>query len=270
MALSNKISTLWVEGEIRNIDHVCLKSMVANNMDVTLYTYGEVTNVPAGVTIADGHEILDIGLIDRLQLIKKAHMNNRQPVQNFSDFFRIFLMKKEKGLWLDSDVFLFRPFEYDTEKVFYNYEDSVRIGSPVYYLPKDHPIIEEYERLIAQKELMPNWLGFRRGWLRPTLWRLTGQKFSPPDLGITMYGNDAFTRLAKRHTCYHLAGPKHQFYHWTGKETDKLFERSEDYKKLLNNPRYIGLHIHRKHMDKEPIAPGSFWEWAVDKYGLPS
>ena len=54
---SNKVSTLWVKGKIRNIDHVCLASMVANNLDVTLYHYEAVSNVPSGLKLADASEI---------------------------------------------------------------------------------------------------------------------------------------------------------------------------------------------------------------------
>jgi len=266
MPLSNKIATLWVGGRLRDIDHVCLASMVAHGMDLTLYTYENVSNVPKGVNIANGNEILDLALLDRLQLIKKPHRNDRQPIANFSDFFRIFLQKKGGGLWLDSDVFLFRPFEYDTQSVYFAFEDRIRIGSPVYHLPSNHPIIGEYERLLLQDELMPNWLGFRRGVLRPLIWKLTGQQFSPPDLGITIYGNDAFTRLAKRHNCYELAKPKESFYYWTGKKTDQLFQ-PVDFQFLLNDPKHIGIHIHRKHWAHEPVQKGSFWEWALEQYG---
>lgn len=262
---SNKIATMWGSGSLRKIDNICLASMVANGMDVTLYVYGHVDNVPAGVKVADGNEILDFALVERLKLVKKTFRNHIQPLVNFSDFFRIFLQKYEKGLWLDSDVFLFRPFEYDTSKVYFAHEDRVRIGSPVFYLPKDHPIIAEYENLIAQDELMPNWLGIRRGIIKPLWWRMTGQKFSPPDLGITIYGNDAFTRLAKRHNCYKEALPKHVFYHWTGKKTDQLF-KNVPFDFLLNDPKHVGIHIHRKHWEHEPVQEGSFWEWALKKY----
>ena len=68
---SNKVSTLWLKGRIRNIDHVCLASMVANNLDVTLYHYEPISNLPKGVKLADASEILDLSLLDRLQCIKK-------------------------------------------------------------------------------------------------------------------------------------------------------------------------------------------------------
>ena len=81
--------------KIRNIDHVCLASMIANNLDVTLYHYGALSNVPSGVKLADASEILDLSLLDRLQCIKKKEHNPQIPIAQFSDFFRIILQKRK-------------------------------------------------------------------------------------------------------------------------------------------------------------------------------
>jgi hypothetical protein len=263
--MKNNISTLWMDGPLRRIDAICLKSMVAQGMDVTVYTYGDIPNLPKGIKGADAESILKRDFIKRISLIKKADHNQWQPVANFSDFFRVQLMKYGKGLWLDSDVFVFRPFQYDARNVYFAKEDAVRIGSPVYYVPQNHPMISDFDHLMAQDTLMPNWLGFRRGTLRPFLWNLRGIKYSPPDLGITIYGNDAFTRLAKRHGDYKKAMPKDTFYHWTGKKTDQLFH-DVDFQFLLNDPKYRGIHIHRKHWEHEPTVKGSWWEWAQERY----
>ena len=266
MSQSNKVSTLWLKGRIRNIDHVCLASMVANDLDVSLYSYESVSNVPEGIKLKDANEILDLSLLDKLQCIKKKENNSYQPIVNFSDFFRIFLQKHEKGLWLDSDMFIFRPFTYDLKEVFFGYEGKGRIGSPVFYLPKDHEIISEYENLIKQDVLMPNWLGFKRGVIKPFWWKITGQDFSPPDLGITIYGNDGFTRLTKRYSCFNKALDKERFYALTGNETNKLFIE-HDFNYFFENPNHLGIHIHRKHWERLPVNKNSFWEWALNKYG---
>ena len=99
MSQSNKVSTLWLKGKLRKIDHVCLASMVANGLDVTLYHYESVSNVPSGINLADGTEILDVSLLDRLKCIRKKELNPQVPIAQFSDFFRIFLQKKSKGMW---------------------------------------------------------------------------------------------------------------------------------------------------------------------------
>ena len=266
MSQSNKVSTLWLRGRLRNIDHVCLASMVANDLDVTLFHYEDISNVPNGVNLADAREILDLSLLDKLQCIKKKEHNPHVPIAQFSDFFRILLQKNNKGLWLDTDVFVFRPFTYNLEKSFFCHEGKGRIGYPVLYLPSNHIIIKEYEELLDGETLMPNWLGFIRGNLRPFVWKLLGQEFSPSDLGITIYGNDGFSRLAKRHNCFNDALNKDMFFRWTGKETDKLFQENS-FKDFLEDKKYLGIHIHRKHWENHPVTPKSFWEWALREYG---
>ena len=266
MSQSNKVSTLWLRGRIRNIDHVCLASMVANDLDVTLFHYEDVSNVPNGVNLANAREILDLSLLDRLQCIKKKEHNPLVPIAQFSDIFRILLQKNKKGLWLDTDVFVFRPFTYNPEKSFYCHEGKGRIGYSVLYLPSNHIIIKEYEELLEGESLMPNWLGLIRGNLRPFVWKLLGQEFSPSDLGITIYGNDGFTRLAKRHSCFKEAQKKECFYAWIGDETNKLFTKN-DFSHFLENSNCLGIHIHRKHWENLPVNKDSFWEWALQKYG---
>ncbi len=266
MSRSNKISTLWIEGRVRNIDHVCLASMCANNLDVSLYSYGNISNVPSGVKIEDANNILDIGLLERLQCIKNKKLNPHVPIAQFSDFFRIMLQKENKGLWLDTDVFIFKPFTYDTNKVFFFHEGKGRIGYPVIYLPPGNKIISEYENLMTKDKLMPNWLGFLRGKLKPFIWNLTNQEYSSSDLGITIYGNDGFSRLAKRHNYFNLAGPKNKFFYWTGKKNWKLFEE-EDFSFFIENPEILGIHIHKKHWQVPPKNIDSFWKWAYQKYG---
>ena len=123
MSQSNKVSTLWLRGRLRNIDHVCLASMVANDLDVTLFHYDEISNVPSGVNLADAREILDLSLLDRLQCIKKKENNPHVPIAQFSDFFRIFLQKKDflesyvKGRKTKTSVSSHKPFPFFCKKI---------------------------------------------------------------------------------------------------------------------------------------------------------
>ena len=54
--------------------------MVANDLDVTLFHYEDISNVPNGVNLADAREILDLSLLDRLQCIKKKEHNPHVPI----------------------------------------------------------------------------------------------------------------------------------------------------------------------------------------------
>jgi hypothetical protein len=265
MPLSNKIAMLWFGGRLRNIDYVCMSSMVHCGMDVTLFHYEPVTNVPEGVNLADGAGVLDGNLLSRLQSIYHVKQTHYRAILQFSDLFRIQIQRLGLGMWFDPDVLFFKPFQYETTKTWFADEGGGRIGSSTYYLPQGHPIIDEYSELLKSPDLRPNWLSFRRGVLRPLFWRLTGQKFSTADLGITIYGNDAFNRLAKKYDCYHERRDKNTFYHWIARDTNKIFniEKPADFEM---DQRFTGIHVHRKHWENEVIKSGSLWEWAVLKY----
>ena len=241
--------------------------MVDVGMDVTLFTYGDVPNLPRGVNVLDGKTVLPLNLIKRLAPVYRKDRIPCQPVTGFADLFRVKCQEMGFGLWLDTDVFLFRQFEYSTKDVYFAKENHVRIGASVFFLPARHPMCLDYMAFLNESpDLMPDWLGFRRGKMKPFLYDLFGIEYSAADLGLTIYGNDAFTRLAKRHDCYHLARPRTSFYYWNGRKTEYLFEDRE-FRFFLDDPRHIGIHIHRKGRTAQPAVRNSFWEYALNLYG---
>lgn len=262
---SNQIATFWFEGPLRRVDKICLQSMVANRLDVNLYTFGEIPNVPTGVKIHDASKILDGALRSRLFATVKKEYNHWLPTVQFSDLFRIMLLKNGAGLWLDTDVLIFKPFEFDRNQVFFAKEDKHRIGASVFYLPQHHAIIHEYERLLEQEKWIPNWLGFVRGKLKPLWYHITQSEWSPSDLGVTMYGNDAFTRLTKRHKEYKHALPKSTFYAWAANENFNIY-KTVNFRDFFTDPLRIGLHIHRKALADQKPEPESLWDWAIKTY----
>ena len=46
----------------------------------------------------------------------------------------------------------------------------------------------------------------------------------------------------------------------------ELFQEN-NFKDFLEDKKYLGIHIHRKHWESHPVTPKSFWEWALRKYG---
>ncbi len=265
--MASHIATMWFDGPLRLVDQTCLSSMVATGMPVTLYTYGDVPNAPAGVRLRDGNEVLDRALINRLVPVAKKSQTSWLPTVQFSDFFRVFLQRAGGGIWLDSDVLLFRPFEYAHDDVYFVRERSGGIGASVFYLPKTNPIIGEYERLLEQDCLIPDWLEYKRRVLRPLYYRLTAKPYSASDLGITMYGNEAFRQLAKRHKLIDRAQPPETFYHWSDAKNYDVF-RPVPWQFFYSDPTHIGLHIHKKNPeDYERPDPDSLWHNALREFG---
>ncbi len=263
---STNVSTMWFDGPLRLVNRICLSSMIDVGMTVRLYTFGEIPNVPSGILVEDGRSVLDPELINRLHFVAKKHSRGQVPITQFSDFFRILQQRQARTLWLDADILMFRKFEYVRNSYVFARESLRRMGFSVLHLPSSSPIIDEYLNLLNQTVLKPNWLGWRRGVLRPAIYRLIGQDYSPLDLGLTIFANDALTRLSKRHKLDSHAMPKASFYHWTGKQTLQVY-REVPWKFFLSNPSHFGLHIHYKFNDNFKPEPGSLWSWAIKRYG---
>ena len=257
---------MWFDGPLRLVDRVCLSSMVDVGMTVRLYTFGDVPNLPPGISVEDGRKVLDPKLIKRLIPIAKKHQRGWLPTCHFSDFFRIFQQKHDGNLWFDTDILMFRKFEYSPDTHIFAKESRFRMGFSVLRLPSFSPIIGEYQDLLCQPMLIPNWLGWRRGLLRPVIYRLFKKEFSPSDLGITIFANDALTRLTRRHRIGGQALPKASFYHWTGNQTLQIY-RNISWSFFLDHSNHYGLHIHRKVDDDFKPEQGSLWSWAIGHYG---
>jgi len=56
--MPQQIVSLWIGGELGAIERLSLRSFVAHGHPVALYSYGEVTGVPAGVELRDAAALL--------------------------------------------------------------------------------------------------------------------------------------------------------------------------------------------------------------------
>lgn len=257
------ICTFWYGARLREVDFICLTSMVMTGQRVKLFAYAPIENVPAGVEVHDAESILPQATFRRLDPFYPDFRSPRTIVQ-FSDLFRIMLMKHQQGVWLDTDVYLMKPFHPDPQQPYLARENEFRVGVSALYLPHDSPVIQEFEDYISGSYPLPKWLGFRRGVLRPAYFRLTGKKITPAAVGITVFGNDGISRLAKKYGFFKKSAPKQSFYYWNGRDALRIFDPAYGLEPL-QHPEFIGFHIHKKHKDVLVPRPGSFYEWAANR-----
>ena len=257
------ICTFWYGDRLRPIDWLCLSSMVKTGQHVKLYSHGNVMNVPEGVELLEAEPILPLSTLYRIDPAFPDFKPIRTIVQ-LSDLFRVRLMKNQAGVWLDTDVYLVKQFHPEEGKVWLARENRSRVGVSALYLPADNPIIKEYDDYLESGKMVPNWLCFHRGIWLP--WRLKRQKLPvvPGRLGITVFGNDGISRLAKRYGFFKDAKEKETFYYWTGRDTERIFDPAYGLEPL-NDPRFIGFHVHKKERTADPIKEGSFYDWATKR-----
>lgn len=131
------VQSLWIGSDLTNMEIMCMKSFLKHNYDYHLYIYDNIKNIPDGVTIKDGNDILDKSEI---------YAYNNTSFSAISNRFRFELLYKNGGVWVDTDVICLKHYNFDNDKYLivsepnkkYNEE---KIGCNILKFPKNDPIL---------------------------------------------------------------------------------------------------------------------------------
>ena len=230
---------------------------------VTVYSFEPLAGLPDGVGNAEAEAILPHSFSEKLRPPNPDGSWRDWTTLQFSDFFRMRLMARNEGLWLDADVLLLKPVEIDSAKPFFAWERPRQLGNSVLYLPPDDAIVAAFEDLMSQDELTPDWLALRHR-LTFMLRKLRGGSNRLSDIRVAIYGPAALTALARRAGELHHALPKKSFY--AVHAEPKLFFEPADFSALISDPEIIGLHISPKGRGGERPTPGSLYAWAAQRF----
>src|SRR5215467_12568679 len=256
------VVTFW-HGPLDALRQLCLRSQVAAGHKVTVYSFDTIPGLPDGVVNAEAEAILPHAFSEKLRPAEPDGSWRDWTILQFSDFFRMRLMRERAGLWLDADVLLLRSVAIDPAKPFFAWERPRQLGNSVLYLPPDDRIVVAFEKLMAQDKLAPDWLALRHR-LTFALHRLRGQK-RVSDIRIALYGPASLTALAAREGELDHALPKKSFYA-VHADPRRFFDPS-DFSALIADPDIIGLHISPKDRGGHNPVPGSLHAWAAKRFG---
>ena len=259
------VVTFW-HGPLDRLRRLCLRSQVAAGHQVTVYSFEPLAQLPDGVGNAEAEAILPHAFSEKLRPPQPDGGWRDWTTLQFSDFFRVRLMARNAGLWLDTDVLLLEAVEIDETKPYFAWERPRQLGNSVLYLPAADPIVAAFENLMAQDELTPDWLALRHR-LTFALHRLRGGSNRLSDIRVAIYGPAALTALARRAGELHHALAKRSFYA-VHAEPNLFFDRS-NFSKLIDDPGIIGLHVSPKGRGSKPPVPGSLYAWATERFGPP-
>src|SRR5258708_710063 len=225
------IVTFW-HGRLDPLRLICLRSQVAAGHKVTVYSFEPLPGLPGGVGNAEAEAILPHAFSEKLRPPQPDGSWRDWTILQFSDFFRMRLMARGAGLWLDADVLLLRPVEIDATRPFFAWERPRQLGNSVLYLPAGDPIVAAFAALMRLDELTPDWLALRHR-LTFALRRLRGGSSRLSDIRVAIFGPAALTALARRAGELHHALPKKSFYSIHA-EPELFFERT-DFSGLLSD-----------------------------------
>src|SRR5215475_9044662 len=154
------VVTFW-HGRMDALRQTCLRSQVAAGHKVTVYSFDAIPGLPAGVDNAEAEAVLPHAFSEKLRPPQPDGSWRDWTILQFSDFFRMRLMARNAGLWLDADVLLLKPVELDPARPFFAWERPSQLGNSVLYLPPTDPIVAAFTKLMQQDTLEPNWMASR-------------------------------------------------------------------------------------------------------------
>jgi len=256
------VVTFW-HGPLDRLRQTCLRSQVAAGHRVTVYSFEPLAGLPDGVGNAEAEAILPHSFSEKLRPPEPDGSWRDWTTLQFSDFFRMRLMARHAGLWLDADVLLLKAVEIDPAKPYFAWERRRQLGNSVLYLPAADPIVAAFENLMAQDELTPDWLALRHR-LTFTLRKLRGGSNRLSDIRVAIFGPAALTALARRAGELRCALPKKSFY--AVHAEPRLFFEPSDFSAVIGDPGTIGLHISPKGRGNQRPVAGSLYAWAAERF----
>jgi hypothetical protein len=257
------VVTFW-HGPLDPLRQTCLRSQVAAGHKVTLYSFEPIAGLPDGIGNAEAEAILPHAFAEKLRPPEPDGSWRDWTALQFSDFFRMRLMARHAGLWLDADVLLLKSIEIDPSKPYFAWERRRQLGNSVLYLPPDSSIVTAFEDLMEQEELEPDWLALRHR-LTFMLRQLRRRSNRLADIRVAIYGPASLTALARRGGEVRHALPKKSFYA-VHAEPKKFFEPS-DFSALLADPAISGFHVSPKGRGNQKPVFGSLYAWAAERFG---
>lgn len=188
MSPDYQVAALWIGGKLSFLEELCLKSFVDAGHHTILFTYEGTENVPDGVEIRDGAEILPNPNVMR-------HARTGSPAL-FSDLFRYKMLERmDRTIWVDTDAYCCKPFVTETGH-FHAYEKKNEINGGVLGLPKDSKTLRALLDFTADVHAIPPWFSAdERQRLEEA--RAAGAPVHAADMPWGVWGPHALTHFLK-------------------------------------------------------------------------
>jgi len=234
--------------------------MLEAGHDVTLYTYYGVENVPKGITIEDGREILPVD-----------HLLKHEKHDSYalgSDIFRYTILKKGLGIWLDTDILCLCPIELKQDYLF-GWEDNNKINGAVLFLPRDSGVLNDLLQYCYSRPLIPPWWATSKK-ARQFIKGLVGKDCPPEKMEWGGLGPRALTYFAMQHDLLYAAQPRNVFYPVHYSQADILFNPKEDVNLHLSEET-MTIHLWNELIKKNKAQhppDGSYLDQVCHKYKI--
>jgi hypothetical protein len=171
--------------------------------EVHLHAYEDIEDVPDGITLVDGNEV-----IPRKNIIKHKKTGSYAL---FSDLFRYQLLKQQAGVYVDCDVYCLKPVYIPESGYLMGFEEDSRINGAVLALPAESELLRSLLQAAYDPFFIPPWYKKSRQ-RRLTLKKRLGLGKSIADMPWGVIGPDAITYFVNEHRLVPQVKPIDVFY----------------------------------------------------------
>lgn len=254
------VASLWIGNRLGPCEELCLASFVETGHSVTLYAYSKV-GVPKGVSLRDARCIEPNPSLVRYK--------SNDSVAPFADHFRCLLQRDTEVMWVDTDMFALRPFDFQAPYVFGRTprrDGRFMVNNAVLRMPPGSKLLHRLLRIYRKPHLALRYLTeprrraaigrFRQngGWDGALPWGSFG--FLPLTAEIGHLDLGRYVR------------PESDFYSLEG---PALFSgRFDDWRQLEKDAygaHFTSSWFARRQIDLLRPQPGSFYAECVARYG---
>lgn len=266
MASLPEIATLWIGGKLSWLEQLCLKSFADAGHHTTLYSYTSIENAPAGVHLADAEEIFPAEPMLR-------HIRTGSPAIH-ADMWRLHLLKKTDKIWVDTDMYCYRPFDFDRAFVF-GWEKPHLVCNAVLGLPSSSRTLNGLLEFFKDEYAIAPWLGPQQEE------ELQAEKDAGNPVHMTAQswgftGPASVTHFLKETGEIQYAEPTSAFYPISFRDRNKMIlSRHLDFVEARLTPETRGIHFWARRMkprleEKEDNTPrrGSFLHRLIRKHEI--
>lgn len=142
------VRSLWIGDRLSTLERLTIASFLAHGHPFELFVYGKVANVPPGVRVRSGAE-----LVPAERIFRHSAGPGEGSVTGFANLFRYRVLLDLGEWWTDMDVVLLRPLEFGRDYVF-GWEEEGSVGNALLRAPRGSEFARScYERT---SELIPD------------------------------------------------------------------------------------------------------------------
>jgi hypothetical protein len=266
MARQREVGTLWIGGALSWMEQLCLKSFVDLGQKITLFHYDEIPNVPAGVILRNGREVLDT---DNFLKYEK-----KDSFALFADLFRLHMIRANPGMiWIDTDVYCVRPMDYDSDYVFgFELPGEHRVNNAILGMPAESTLLQTLLDFTSDHYAIPEFL-------KPGLqeeYRKAAEMGTPVHVSQQpwgVWGPMMITHFVHKLNLADVVQPLDAFYPVTFPDRTRFLRRADVVEDAISR-RTTALHVWASNkrelgLRHNGLAPaGSWFDKALKKHGI--